>query len=265
MGRLEHLIVASLLAFVGSAQAATQVQVVGLFPGAAVLNVDGLRKLVKVGQTGPGGVQVISADSRGAVLRVDGVERSYSLSREYSNGFAEAQKKQLSVAKGIGGHYWVAGSVNSQPIQFLVDTGATLAFDATGGVHLFIKEQSAADEYETELRHLRIEPEPVLAITDLGLEPDPGPMPSAIHALGVYLMSDSSAVLVPTEDDQLFGFAGGLQGFKDNASPLEAEFAAYTLQLLPAADGSVRVLDYDPESRRMVMRHIAPAPGTSQP
>tara|TARA_R110000868_G_scaffold39196_5_gene136641 strand:+ start:7942 stop:8589 length:648 start_codon:yes stop_codon:yes gene_type:complete len=107
------------------AMAATQVRVVGLFPGAAVLNVEGQRKLVKVGQVGPRGVQVISADSRGAVLRVDGVERSYSLSREYSDGFAEAQKKQLSVAKGIGGHYWVAGSVNSQSIQFLVDTGAT--------------------------------------------------------------------------------------------------------------------------------------------
>jgi len=105
--------------------AATQVRVVGLFPGAAVLNVDGQRKLVKVGQIGPGGVVVVSADSRGAVLRVDGVERSYSLSREYSEGFAEAQKKRLSVAKGIGGHYWVAGSVNGQSIQFLVDTGAT--------------------------------------------------------------------------------------------------------------------------------------------
>jgi aspartyl protease family protein len=105
--------------------AATQVRVVGLFPGAAVLNVEGQRKLVKVGQIGPGGVVVVSADSRGAVLRVDGVERSYSLSREYSDGFAQAQKKQLSVAKGIGGHYWVAGSVNSQSIQFLVDTGAT--------------------------------------------------------------------------------------------------------------------------------------------
>jgi aspartyl protease family protein len=105
--------------------AAIQVRVVGLFPGAAVLNVDGQRKLVKVGQIGPGGVMVVSADSRGAVLRVDGVERSYSLSREYSEGFAEAQKKRLSVAKGIGGHYWVAGSVNGQSIQFLVDTGAT--------------------------------------------------------------------------------------------------------------------------------------------
>ena len=98
MGRLEHLIVASLLAFVGSAQAATQVQVVGLFPGAAVLNVDGLRKLVKVGQTGPGGVQVISADSRGAVLRVDGVERPYSLSREASAGFAAPGKSQTRPA-----------------------------------------------------------------------------------------------------------------------------------------------------------------------
>lgn len=107
------------------ALAAPQVRVVGLFPGAAVLNVDGQRKLVKVGQVGPGGVEVVSADSRGAVLRVDGVERSYSLSREYSNGFVEPQKKQLSIAKGVGGHYWVAGSVNGQSIQFLVDTGAT--------------------------------------------------------------------------------------------------------------------------------------------
>ncbi|NQD92930.1 TIGR02281 family clan AA aspartic protease [Pseudomonas sp. CrR25] len=114
-----------LLAAAGLLGAAPQVQVVGLFPGAAVLNVDGQRKLVKVGQTGPGGVVVVSADSRGAVLRVDGVERSYGLSREYSDGFAEPSRRQLSIAKGIGGHYWVAGSVDGHPVQFLVDTGAT--------------------------------------------------------------------------------------------------------------------------------------------
>ncbi|HWV09307.1 MULTISPECIES: retropepsin-like aspartic protease family protein [unclassified Pseudomonas] len=108
-----------------SVLAASQVLVVGLFPGAAVINVDGQRKLVRVGQAGPGGVVVVSADSRSAVLRVDGVERSYPLSREYSNGFAEASRQQLSIAKGIGGHYWVAGSVNGHPVQFLVDTGAT--------------------------------------------------------------------------------------------------------------------------------------------
>ena len=108
-----------------SSWAATQVQVVGLFPGAAVVNVDGQRKLVRVGQTGPGGVEVVSVDKQGAVLRVEGVERAYPLSREYSAGFAEPVRKRLSIAKGIGGHYWVAGSVNGQTVQFLVDTGAT--------------------------------------------------------------------------------------------------------------------------------------------
>ncbi|RMH83897.1 TIGR02281 family clan AA aspartic protease [Pseudomonas sp. AOB-7] len=122
---LRHCLVVLGLLFGPLCWAASQVQVVGLFPGAAVLNVDGQRKLVRVGQSGPGGVQVVSVDKQGAVLRVDGVERSYPLSREYSAGFAEPVKKRLSIAKGIGGHYWVAGSINGQSVQFLVDTGAT--------------------------------------------------------------------------------------------------------------------------------------------
>src|SRR5690606_11881259 len=107
------------------AQAAQQVQVVGLFPNAAVLLVDGQRKLVKAGQSGPGGVQVVSADSRGALLRVAGVERRYELSREYSGAFVAPLKKQVSLAKGRNGHYWTTGSIEDQTVQFLVDTGAT--------------------------------------------------------------------------------------------------------------------------------------------
>ncbi len=105
--------------------AAPRVQVVGLFPGAVVMNVDGQRKLVRVGQAGPGGVEVVSADATGAVLRVERVERRYELSRELSAGFAEPERRRLSIAQGQGGHYWVAGSINGQPVQFLVDTGAT--------------------------------------------------------------------------------------------------------------------------------------------
>lgn len=136
MSRPDLRIAACVLALAPLFANATQVQVVGLFPGAAVLNVDGQRKLVKVGQTGPGGVQVISADSKGAVLRVDGVERSYGLSREYnpsgdatgaagSSSPAAPQKAQLSIARGNNGHYQVAGSIEGHPVQFLVDTGAT--------------------------------------------------------------------------------------------------------------------------------------------
>jgi aspartyl protease family protein len=116
---------ALLLGLCALAQAVEQVQVVGLFPNAAVLLVDGQRKLVKVGQSGPGGVQVLSADSRGALLRVAGVERRYELSREYTGAFVAPVKKQVSLAKGPGGHYWTAGSIDGQTVQFLVDTGAT--------------------------------------------------------------------------------------------------------------------------------------------
>lgn len=118
------IVVLSLLGFSGVCLA-TQVQVVGLFPGAAVINVDGQRKMVREGQAGPGDVVVVRVDKQGATLRVDGVERAYPLSREYSSGFAEPVKKRLSIARGQGGHYWIAGSVNGQSVQFLVDTGAT--------------------------------------------------------------------------------------------------------------------------------------------
>ena len=126
MRRLELFAASLLLALSPLLQAETQVQVVGLFPGAAVLLVDGQRKLVRNGQTGPGGVKVISADSKGAVLEVDGVQRDYALSREYNQiGGAGPQKAQLSISRGAGNHYWIAGSIGGFPVQFLVDTGAT--------------------------------------------------------------------------------------------------------------------------------------------
>jgi len=127
MRRLELFAASALLALSPLLQAETQVQVVGLFPNAAVLLVDGQRKLVKAGQTGPGGVRVLSADSKGALLEVDGVQRSYGLSREYNQaGSAAPQKTQVSISKGVGNHYWIAGSIDGHPVQFMVDTGATL-------------------------------------------------------------------------------------------------------------------------------------------
>lgn len=106
--------------------AAPQVRVVGLFPNAAVLNVDGERKLVRVGQTGPQGVYVVSADSRSAVLRINGEQVVRTLEREYAHGgYAEPQKNSHILARGQGGHYWISGLVNGRSMTFLIDTGAT--------------------------------------------------------------------------------------------------------------------------------------------
>lgn len=126
MARLQTYLAVFLLGLSQASLAAPQVQVVGLFPGAAVISVDGQRKLVKVGQSGPAGVQLVSADSNGAVLRVEGVERRYDLSRDYgaTSGQANTPAK-ASIARGLGGHYWVAGSISGTSMQFMVDTGAT--------------------------------------------------------------------------------------------------------------------------------------------
>ena len=120
------------LSFSLSAMAQSNVRVVGLFPNAAVLSIDGQRTLVKAGQTGPQGVKVISADSRSAVLSIDGVHSTHTLSRDYgSGGFATPEKRRLTISKGAAGHYWVTGSVNGNTVPFMVDTGAsTIAMNA---------------------------------------------------------------------------------------------------------------------------------------
>ena len=123
---LQRAIALVLVAGSVSVMAQPSVRVVGLFPNAAVLSVDGQRTLVKAGQTGPQGIKVISADSRSAVLSIDGQTRTHTLSRDYgSGGFATPEKRRLTISKGAAGHYWVTGSINGNSVPFMVDTGAS--------------------------------------------------------------------------------------------------------------------------------------------
>ena len=106
--------------------ASPRVQVVGLFPHAAVLNVDGQRKLVREGQQGPQGVRVIHVDGQGAVLEINGQRQRYPLTREHSAGYAATtEKAQTALTRGNDGHYRASGAINDRSIQFLVDTGAS--------------------------------------------------------------------------------------------------------------------------------------------
>jgi hypothetical protein len=51
----------------------------------------------------------------------------------------------------------------------------------------------------------------------------------------------------------------GLQGFKDNADPLLAEFAISSALVHVDPDGSLQLIDYDPTAATLVRRHIAVA------
>ncbi len=107
---------------------ATEVNVVGLFPGKAIVVVDGGRpKTLSAGETGPGGVKLISATADQAVLEIDGKRRTLGMGQSaISTSFAGGAKPRVTLVADGSGHYMTTGSINGAPVKFMVDTGATM-------------------------------------------------------------------------------------------------------------------------------------------
>ena len=113
-----------LLLTIGTVQAAN-VQLVGLFPGSAIMLIDGKRRLMKIGQQ-VGSVKLLSTTAQQVVALVDGEQKTFSLSREKSNGFTEApEKPTVKLVRKNDGHYWTTGKINGRAISMMVDTGAS--------------------------------------------------------------------------------------------------------------------------------------------
>lgn len=110
---------------VSFAQAEPNVRVEGLFSGAAVLIIDGQQILLKEGKRHDSGVKLVHADSRKAVIEIDGKEHELALHMAIGGAFQEPQSAQVSIRKNDFNQYKVAGSINRLPVTFLVDTGAT--------------------------------------------------------------------------------------------------------------------------------------------
>lgn len=79
-----------------AAVADPSVRVVGLFAGAAVVNIDGQRHMLRIGQPGPQGIELVAADSTTATLRINGQTRQFGMQRDYTDGFAERATTQVS-------------------------------------------------------------------------------------------------------------------------------------------------------------------------
>ena len=106
--------------------AAENIVVQGLFRDTAVLSIDGQRRILKRGQTSPEGVKLIKADSRNAILEIDGKQVSYVLGSKVHTRFKAPEKKVERIWPDEHGMYTVIGSINSLPVSFLVDTGAQM-------------------------------------------------------------------------------------------------------------------------------------------
>lgn len=121
---------AALLAAVLSNPAcATDVALAGVFPGKALLIVNGgAPRAVGVGTTTREGVRVLSVDGDSATVEIDGLRQrvvvgQHPVSVQGAQGRGAAT---VTIEADRRGMFHTDGSINGAPVHFLVDTGATL-------------------------------------------------------------------------------------------------------------------------------------------
>lgn len=114
----------ALLIAAATACAGPAVRVLALFPGKAMLEIDGARKVLVEGAVGPGGVRLISANPDVALVEIDGVREELRLGSAVSASYLQPARREIRILKA-GRGYFVDGLINGQPVRFLVDTGAT--------------------------------------------------------------------------------------------------------------------------------------------
>ena len=133
---LVTVVVFSSLATVASA---TEIGVVGLFPGKAVLVVDGgMPKTFAVGSTIVKGSQLLAVDDEFATITLKGKPQKIALG-SHVNRTEASGSSSIVLQANAQGHYVTQGMINGGSIKLLVDTGATLvAIPAADAVRLGI-------------------------------------------------------------------------------------------------------------------------------
>ena len=131
MGKIKlarGLLCGLLLTVTTSVHAVNAVSVQGLFKNTAVLQIDGKRRLVHVGESSPEGVKLLAIHDEKVKLRINGKTGYFKLgdSDAFSTHYAAQSVKEVTIARDDNGMYSTAGSINGQSVNFLVDTGASV-------------------------------------------------------------------------------------------------------------------------------------------
>lgn len=86
----------------------------------------GKPRTVREGETTPEGVKLLAADSAQAVIEVDGMRRTVGLGQAVTGGGPAGDRAGVTLFSDSRGHFIANGQINGTPVQFVVDTGATL-------------------------------------------------------------------------------------------------------------------------------------------
>lgn len=122
---MRRLLVAALLACLAQLAQAADIAVVGLFPGKAVLVVDGgSPRTYSVGSTVAPGVKLTAASESGATLSFNGKLETLAIG-QHAGGASSGNGSATLHADGRG-HFVTQGQINGMTVNMLVDTGASL-------------------------------------------------------------------------------------------------------------------------------------------
>ena len=119
------LLTAAAIAAPGTALAVSQIEVQALFGGKAMVMIDGQSRTLSIGQTSPEGVTLIDADSKQAVLAVDGKQKIYKPGGTISLSYAKPEHQEEKIYADDRGMFRSVGAINGRSVRFLLDTGAT--------------------------------------------------------------------------------------------------------------------------------------------
>jgi len=136
-----RLTVAALCAFAACAACATDVNVIGLFPGKAVVVINrGAPRTISAGQRTAEGVLLVSADSKGAVLEIDGKRQSLEMGQHFETATQTGTRESVTLPADDRGQFYADGQVNGSHVRFMLDTGATsVLLPASEAVRLGIR------------------------------------------------------------------------------------------------------------------------------
>lgn len=120
-------LLALLVAAAALPAAATDVNVIGLFPGKAVVVIDrAAPRTLAIGQRTAEGVVLLSADSRSATFEIDGKRQTLEMGQHFETARDTGGRATATLSADATGHFATQGQINGYSVRFLVDTGATL-------------------------------------------------------------------------------------------------------------------------------------------
>jgi aspartyl protease family protein len=122
-----HSILAVIL-LTAAAASATEVSLVGLYAGKALLVIDGGKpRAVAVGTRTEEGVKVLGTEDGAAQVEIDGRRQRLLVGQHsVSAGSDDRAAAAVNLTADASGHFFTVGTINGVPVRFLVDTGATV-------------------------------------------------------------------------------------------------------------------------------------------